>query len=664
MKICGACSTTYPDQVGFCPKDGSPLAELHEWIPGASVRGKYRILSTVGRGGMGSVYKALHLGFHELRALKVLNRDLAADARFVKRFKQEASITRKLQHPNVVRVEDIDETEDGQPFIVMEFIEGRNLREMIEKHGAMRVAAACSVVKQIASALLVAHSLGVVHRDLKPENIVLVASKGAATAAEPVVKVLDFGIAKLKEVRAEGNPNDSTLTQPGFLLGTPEYMSPEQLMGKRGDDLDGRSDIYSLGILMYRMLTGELPFHASTTMEMLLAHLREAPRPIRSIRPDLQIPEPIADLVMQCLEKSREARPQTAQALIQALERAEALSKNAAFTQRVSPGEALSANGPAVQAGRATVVLPEAALVIEDQAAVVQQHQAAHDLARPGATVMAPRTDIDEVLPAASAVAKPAVAKPAVAKEDQPHILSGAGSAPQDRVTAGSPEPEAAPMQVQEAALAHAQDLARPEAGAVVPRNEIDERLSPGTDAAENEQPPHLGSFAQAGSSLITPEQRNRRWSRGGGWAIALSAIVLLGATALVISNHKQAIPDPGVTIPVVQPQPSASPLRQSPMPSQAERAVERQPSEVSEKRKTAGTPSATIVSDQAHTPELKKHVRAAETEGDKFRELGEYDQAIHAYEEGLKLDPADGALHAKIALSKRAKAAEQELNH
>ncbi|MBZ5513695.1 MAG: protein kinase [Acidobacteriia bacterium] len=181
----------------------------------------------------------------------------------------------------------------------------------------MAVPRACSVVKQVSSALDAAHRLGLIHRDIKPDNIVLIDTPEGEQA-----KVLDFGIAKLKESR-RSDTSGMTLTGTGVVIGTPQYMSPEQAMGKRGDQLDGRSDLYSLGIVMYQMLTGDLPFHADTTMEMLLAHLQTPPTPIRSIHPELQIPEPIANLVMRLLAKKPEQRPASAEALIAEIERAE-----------------------------------------------------------------------------------------------------------------------------------------------------------------------------------------------------------------------------------------------------------------------------------------------------------------------------------------------------
>jgi len=287
------------------------------WPEGTLVRGKYRILSKIGQGGMGSVYKALHVSFDELRALKVMSPELLRDELFVRRFKHEAVITRRLQHPNAVRVDDIDETEDGRPFIVMEYIEGESLKKLIKREGALPAPRVCPVIKQVAAALDAAHRLGMVHRDIKPDNIVLVQTPEGVQA-----KVLDFGIAKVKESRL-GGTGSMTLTGTGVVIGTPQYMSPEQAMGKRGEQLDGRSDLYSLGVVMYEMLAGDLPFKADTSMEMLLAHLMKAPTPIRTLRPELQIPEPVADLVMRLLEKKAELRPATGQALIAEIERVE-----------------------------------------------------------------------------------------------------------------------------------------------------------------------------------------------------------------------------------------------------------------------------------------------------------------------------------------------------
>ena len=291
-----------------------------EWAAGTLVRGKYRIIAKVGQGGMASVYKAAHERFKEIRALKVINPELASDAGFVRRFEQEAIVTRRLQHPNAVRVDDIDEADDGRPFIVMEYIEGRSLKDVIEQEAPMAVPRACSIIEQAASALDAAHGLGLVHRDIKPGNIVLISAADGSGALREQAKILDFGIAKLKEDHRRGSQSDETrmtLTSTGMVIGTPAYMSPEQAKGLKGDALDGRSDLYSLGIVMYQMLTGQLPLEADSTIEQLMAHLNVPPKPIRSIRPD--IPPGIAAAVMRCLEKNRDLRPRNGQALIDEL---------------------------------------------------------------------------------------------------------------------------------------------------------------------------------------------------------------------------------------------------------------------------------------------------------------------------------------------------------
>jgi eukaryotic-like serine/threonine-protein kinase len=317
MKNCPTCQTSYPNNFVVCPQDGVPLVDVGAWADGSVIRGKYRIVCKVGQGGMGTVYKVVHVAFEEVHALKVIIPALMSDELFVKRFKHEAVITRKLQHPNAVRVDDIDEAEDGRPIIVMEYIEGQSLKHLIQEHGALPVPRVCSIIKQASAALAAAHDLEMVHRDIKPDNIVLVESPQGE-----MVKVLDFGIAKIKEAR-NSDAAGLTLTGTGVVIGTPQYMSPEQAMGKRGDELNGRSDLYSLGVVMYQMLTGNLPFKADTTMGMLLAHMQTAPTPIRKIHPELQIPEAIANVVMRTLEKNPDDRPQSARALIAEIEAAE-----------------------------------------------------------------------------------------------------------------------------------------------------------------------------------------------------------------------------------------------------------------------------------------------------------------------------------------------------
>jgi formylglycine-generating enzyme required for sulfatase activity/serine/threonine protein kinase len=383
MKICPTCGSTYPSDFAVCPRDAAALLEVGVWSEGTVVRGKYLIQGKLGEGGMASVYKALHVRFNELRALKVMAPHLAADPTFVRRFMQEAVITRRLQHPNAVRVDDIDEAEDGRPFIVMEYIEGRSLKEVIQQEAPIPVERVCSIAKQVAAALDAAHCLGMVHRDIKPANIVLLTSscvaqgfprpradysrvfkwrsaprrdgapsKPAVLAGSPVgpahsphprggegasrdpvgtgprseagegielAKVLDFGIAKLKEAHLEDSKlAHLTLTGAGMVIGTPAYMSPEQAKGVKGDQLDGRSDIYSLAVVMYQMLCGDLPIKADSEIGLLMAHIQAQPRPIRSLCPE--VPERIAKLVMRCLEKEPELRFATGQALVEEIE--------------------------------------------------------------------------------------------------------------------------------------------------------------------------------------------------------------------------------------------------------------------------------------------------------------------------------------------------------
>jgi len=335
MKTCRVCQRSYSTHFANCPQDGTPLIQSEEWAEGTLVRGKYQIIQKIGQGAMGAVYKALHMHFQELRALKVIAAALASDKKFVKRFEQEAILARKLQHPNAVRVDDIDETEDGQPFIVMEYIEGKNLRDVISTEGPMTPARVASITRQVASALDAAHRLGIVHRDIKPENIVLIQSQ-----KEVLAKVLDFGIAKLKE--GLSGSSVTSMTGTGMVVGTPLYMSPEQAMASPGKELDGRSDIYSLGIVMYQMLTNELPIQGDTSLQIVMAQIQTPPIPIQCAQAGVKIPQPLADLVMKCLEKNREDRPANGQAIIDALDRweLERREKEEGETLLVASGDA------------------------------------------------------------------------------------------------------------------------------------------------------------------------------------------------------------------------------------------------------------------------------------------------------------------------------------
>ncbi|MCI0491076.1 MAG: bifunctional serine/threonine-protein kinase/formylglycine-generating enzyme family protein [Blastocatellia bacterium] len=311
MKQCPNCKQEFNEQLLYCPFDGQPLtseAKKDELVD-TLLDDKYQIEGKIGEGGMGKVYRATHIHMDHTVAIKVLHHHLSSDQTALKRFRQEARAAAQIRHPNAVAVTDFGVTKDtGIAYLVMEFLQGSDLRKRLKEKKQMDYEESFFIIQQACAALYAAHSKGIIHRDLKPDNIWLFTSDEGALQ----VKVLDFGIAKLK-LKTE----TSALTQEGMIVGTPFYMSPEQC---RGEELDARSDIYSLGIIIYEMLTGQVPFHAPTPVGVVLKHATEPPQPPSKLRAD--IPKQIEDVILRSLNKKREDRPDSAAHLVQELEAA------------------------------------------------------------------------------------------------------------------------------------------------------------------------------------------------------------------------------------------------------------------------------------------------------------------------------------------------------
>lgn len=267
-----------------------------ELLP-SGLSGRYQMVRRLGAGGMGAVFLAqqVNLG-HRPVAIKVLHHRLLEDPEFLQRFQDEAASTARICHQNVVTVYESGQADDGSPYIAMEFLEGETLRQTLQRRGALPLSACAEILQQVARGLNAAHKIGIIHRDLKPDNVFLTHDG----EGKPLAKIVDFGIAKMRE--------SSTHTMTGLTVGTPAYMSVEQASGMRSGDLDGRSDIYSLGIVAYEMVTGRVPFQADTPLACIRKHLSEAPPPPRSIRPDLAIPATVEAVIMKALAKHREER--------------------------------------------------------------------------------------------------------------------------------------------------------------------------------------------------------------------------------------------------------------------------------------------------------------------------------------------------------------------
>jgi serine/threonine protein kinase len=300
MKHCPKCKAEYPGYAMVCPLDGVRLIEEQASEPDplidAVLDDRYRILSRIGEGGMGKVYMAEHTVLQKTYAVKVLHHEYAADEEAARRFTNEARIASRIGHENIVEVNDFGRTPNGSFYFVMEYLKGQSLAEVVEKFGQLPIQRCVSIAKQIARALASAHRHGVIHRDLKPENILLT-SKGEL---KDYVKILDFGIAKMRTTRLE---KQDRKTASGIILGTPAFMSPEQAAGR---EIDARTDMYSLGVIMYEMLAGRLPFDSQNVIKTLVMHQTQTAAPLRAIRPE--IGPALEAIVNRCLQKKPEKR--------------------------------------------------------------------------------------------------------------------------------------------------------------------------------------------------------------------------------------------------------------------------------------------------------------------------------------------------------------------
>lgn len=291
------------------PDSTSPAAEIEDEIK-KNLGDKYEVLSLVGRGGMGAVYKVRDKNLHKTFAIKVLNSNLVEDKSSVKRFEQEARAASHLTHPNLVAVYDFGMGGGGAPFLVMDYLDGTSLAELIGKEGFIDAPRALDIFIQVVEAVAHAHLKGVIHRDIKPNNIIVTRAENGTD----FVKLIDFGIAKVLPSEARATQN---LTQTGEIFGSPLYMSPEQCQGQK---LDARSDIYGIGCVMYEALTGRPPFEGDNPIQTILKHINESPVPINTLKQDYQIPKDLERLILRCLEKEPADRYQSAHDLLKDLE--------------------------------------------------------------------------------------------------------------------------------------------------------------------------------------------------------------------------------------------------------------------------------------------------------------------------------------------------------
>jgi serine/threonine protein kinase len=310
MKYCTICKTKYEDSTSFCPTDGEVLEDDPSSIVGTVLDGQYKIETLLGKGGMGAVYLARHILLGDRVAIKILPQEVRTNADWLRRFRREGQAARRFRHANAVTVYDLRTAADGNIYMVMEYVEGHTLDAEIKTRGKSTAAEAFEILEPIMSVLNTAHAMGVVHRDLKPENIMI---GKATTGGEPTIKLLDLGIAKMREIAGVESSGSTELTMAGQVLGTPYYMSPEQWGEPSRDgsfEIDGRADIYSLGLVFYEMITGRRAYSAATLHELRQDHVSVVPPPL--VEQASGVPRAFSDAIARAIAKDRVDRPATA----------------------------------------------------------------------------------------------------------------------------------------------------------------------------------------------------------------------------------------------------------------------------------------------------------------------------------------------------------------
>lgn len=335
MKYCTVCKAKYEDNVSFCATDGEVLEDDPTSFVGTVLDGQYQIESLLGKGGMGAVYLARHILLGDRVAIKILPPEVRTNVEWLRRFRREGQAARRFRHPNAVTVYDLRTAGDGTIYMVMEYVEGHTLDAELKKRGRFTAAEAFEVLEPIMSVLNTAHAMGVVHRDLKPENIMI---GKAQTNGEAPIKLLDLGIAKMREIAGGETTGTTELTVAGQVLGTPYYMSPEQWgeIARDGNpEIDGRTDIYSLGLVAYQMISGQRPYSAGTLHELRREHISLVPPPLIEKIPD--VPRAFSDAIDRAIAKDRGDRQATAGELSAQLRAGLAGAPSLPYSERTAP---------------------------------------------------------------------------------------------------------------------------------------------------------------------------------------------------------------------------------------------------------------------------------------------------------------------------------------
>ena len=300
--FCIHCRAEIDSKYKACPFCGEPITEFLRRYLDTPIDGKYQILSRLGVGGMGEVYKVLHIHLNSIRVIKLMRANIAGDPGAHDRFLREARLATRIQHPNVAALFDFSTLDEGSRYMVWEYIEGTNLHEMIDARGPLSPRYAAKLAVQTLHGLDAIHRAGIVHRDISPENLMI-----ANGESDETVKIIDLGIAK------QWTDDQDRQTKTGMFVGKWKYCSPEHLgLLQEGERIDGRADIYSFGIVLYEMLTGVPPFQADTPHAYLMMHSTESPRPLREVNPTVSAAPDLEALIFRALEKDRRARFKTA----------------------------------------------------------------------------------------------------------------------------------------------------------------------------------------------------------------------------------------------------------------------------------------------------------------------------------------------------------------